>query len=485
MLRFVAIRKLFNSVCRQNVLTLLSDVKFPFSQNLCCKRLRSSNLSISQSFKASRFSVCGSMLLEALIMVGLVAALTPVLYTHIADRKQEIEGINKANTMLMLQRETERFLQDDGRRGSLDFSGGPIVLNPSDLGGGISGNLDGSYKIGVKRSFDASGAEKVSAIIVETSGSGNDMKAAKVANLIGVSAGIMSAMDTSNAYGVNGLWKESLSDYGVEGVPAGSTVVTTEYNKQKETFYSSDMIINSDIDLGGHSLTGGEVVANKVCIGGDDEEHCRDRWGDADTDLMLLKMCQENLEFGVTNSEYCERAKLKGITDDCASIAKTFTEVDMEAQSGYYYLGSGYVKKVCFFKDGQVPTSAKQVIDTCNNAVDADRKWACMYDWQTGSQNAGGLHEGKKYMASCQSMYNADNSYATGYYTLTNAYSETGFTEGNPCVFASGKAANSADITINQCKAQSGSSTTSAACALGQIYDFINQKRNILHNEYS
>ena len=56
--------------------------------------------------------VCaGSILLEAVIMVGLVGALTPVLYTHISNRKEEISNINKANTMLQLQRETEQFFK--------------------------------------------------------------------------------------------------------------------------------------------------------------------------------------------------------------------------------------------------------------------------------------------------------------------------------------------------------------------------------------
>ena len=68
------------------------------------------------------FPQIGSILIEAVIMIGLIAALTPVLYTHISDRKEEIENINKANTLLMLQREAESFLKDETKRHALIFS---------------------------------------------------------------------------------------------------------------------------------------------------------------------------------------------------------------------------------------------------------------------------------------------------------------------------------------------------------------------------
>ena len=191
--------------------------------------------------------VCaGSILLEAVIMVGLIGVLTPVLYTHISDRKQEIANINKANTMLQLQRETEQFLKDKDKRESLVFTDGKATLSPSGLNSNLT-TLNNKYQIGFKQNGD-----NISAVIVEKEGSGNDVKAAKIAGLIGVSAGIKSAMDTDNAYGVNGLWKESLSDYGVSNVPAGSTVVTTAYDSEKQSFYTSDMIVDSDIDATGH-----------------------------------------------------------------------------------------------------------------------------------------------------------------------------------------------------------------------------------------
>ena len=338
----------------------------------------------------------GSILIEAVIMIGLISALTPVLYTHISDRKEEIENINKANTLLMLQREAESFLKDKDKRESLDFSRGGVVLSPSELSSGLSTALDNRYKIGFKQNVGTGGEESINAVIVETEGSGSDIRASKVASLIGVSAGIKSAMDAENAYGVNGLWKENLSSYGINGVPPGSTVVTTEYNKERNVFYTSDMFVDSDVDFSGHKLTADRLVTTQVCIGGEDEEHCRDSWeGDVDADLILLKTCYDNIEFGIPNSDYCLRALDKGIIDDCSSISDTYAGVNLQAPSGYYYLGPDYTKKVCYFINGKIPSSAKQVIDGCNDSNSADRKYACMYDFQTGNKHAGGAYEGK------------------------------------------------------------------------------------------
>ncbi len=391
-------------------------------------------------------------------MVGLVGALTPVLYSHVADRKEEIGNINKANTMLQLQRETELYLKNADNRAA-------ITTGTTKTPGQISSNmasLNNYYTIGFKKNGD-----EISAVIVEKEGSGNDVKAAKIANLIGVSAGIKSAMDTDNAYGVNGLWKENLADYGVANVPNGSTVVTTQYNEEKRPFYSSELIVNEDIDMGDHSLKADSVIANKVCIGGDDDEHCREGWGTADSNVMLLMLCNEDL--GAADSDYCKRAVAQGVVADCKAVADTYSAAYLTAVSGYYYLGDSLplTKKVCYFINGELPSSAAQVINACNGVDSTYRQFACMYDWQTGDKYAGGTYEGKKYTANCQSIFNAANMLPTGYYTFTNNYAENGFSTGNPCVFASGKSANDKAETISQCKAQSGSSTTSAACALG------------------
>lgn len=164
-----------------------------------------------------------------------------------------MDNVNKANVMLTLQKETEKFLLDREKSESLTFSEGKAVINPSALGDSVNASLDNHYRIGFKKAVNTDGTETISAIIVEKKGSGSDVKTAKIANMIGISAGIKSAMNDHHAYGIKGLWKEQLSDYGITNVPAGSAVVTTKYNKNKNSFYSSDMIIDSNIDMDGRA----------------------------------------------------------------------------------------------------------------------------------------------------------------------------------------------------------------------------------------
>lgn len=383
-----------------------------------------------------------------------------------------MDNVNKANVMLTLQKETEKFLLDREKSESLTFSEGKAVINPSALGDSVNASLGNHYRISFKKAVNTDGTETISAIIVEKKGSGSDVKAAKIANMIGIIAVIKSAMNDHHAYGIKGLWKEQLSDYGITNVPAGSAVVTTKYNKNKKSFYSSDMIIDSNIDMDGRKFTAGVIVADKVCIGTEGKD-CRNAWSDnvSDTDLILLKLCYSRLNHGITDTEYCQGALNKGIIDNSSSIAEVYSSVGIEASSGYYYLGYDLRKKVCYFKNGAVPTLARQVIEGCNDHTDANRKFACMYDFQTDADYADGTYEGKKYTQSCQSIYNADNSLITGYYTITSSYSEVGFMDGRatPCVFATGYAANNAKEVIRQCSRSTAANH--AACARAYIDD--------------
>ena len=439
-----------------------------------CSHMEGSKCSFLTSFTKSNerhFCQYGSILIEMMILIGLIAALTPILYTHVAERKEEIDSINKANTMLTIRRETEKFLQDKTQSSVLDFSSGPIIMQPSQISSSMSSSLDERYRIALRKEANGS----VNAIVVEIEGSGSDIKAARVARLIGVSAGIKSSMDSENAYGVDGLWKENLlSDYNLADVPEGSTVVTTEYVKDRQTFYTSDMFVDSDIDLQDHTFKANKIVVDRMCFNSEDEVSCRQSWeeisNEADSNWLLVKSCQEAMEKGDTESVYCTEAMLKGLLDGCSSVASVYRKAGMQAYSGYWYLGtSSLSRKVCYFDGGMVPTTAVQVISACNDSNNEMRKFACMYDWQTGSNYAGGTHEGKKYTASCQSIFDGGLSdgytFPTGYYTLTSSYSETGFLGGRatPCVFAASKLANDAKEVVQQCN--DSSTENHAACA--------------------
>ena len=75
-------------------------------------------------------------------MLGLIATLTPILYKHVADRRQDIDNINEANTLLLLKEQTKVYIDENKDT----LSVGTTLLEPADVGIDIEG-----YKIGIRK----------------------------------------------------------------------------------------------------------------------------------------------------------------------------------------------------------------------------------------------------------------------------------------------------------------------------------------------
>ena len=54
----------------------------------------------------------GSILLETIVVLGMIATFTPMLYKHVADQRADIENINRANVLLYLQQQAEKYLKN-------------------------------------------------------------------------------------------------------------------------------------------------------------------------------------------------------------------------------------------------------------------------------------------------------------------------------------------------------------------------------------
>ena len=264
------------------------------------------------------------MLLEAIIVLGMIATFTPLLYKHVADRRADIENINRANTLIYLQQKTEEYLKDpDNITALVDELGHNQhkEIFPSELG--IGDNFDGRYIIGIRRE-DEQNKPVLKAMIIDTVNTGSDLRAAKVAELIGVSAGIYTAVDPDAAWGINGMWSEPLSRYfTTTDIPTGAVAVTTEYNKEKYRVNISDILVDSDLDMGEFEVTAEQINAinlaaqsgtidqitatdvrasnkvvagTKLCVGGEEAENCIESWeglgggGEDTSDLMLVQL---------------------------------------------------------------------------------------------------------------------------------------------------------------------------------------------------
>ena len=308
----------------------------------------------------------GSMLLETIIVLGMVATFTPLLYKHVADRRADIENINRANTLLYLQQRTEEYLKKPENITDLIEELGHNQhkeIYPSELG--IGNNFDGRYIIGIRRE-DENNQPVLKAMIIDTVNTGSDLRAAKVAELIGVSAGIYTAVDPDAAWGINGLWSEPLERYfNNTNIPTGTVAVTTEYNKEKYRVSISDILVDADLDLGEFDLTAedihainiaaengtiGELIAqNKVkapkfvatgnfCFEKDGVEQCIDSWeglggggGEQKSDLQLVQECNA----GITDS--CMAAFFRGLNKSCSDVDAVYDQADTPYPSPKIY----------------------------------------------------------------------------------------------------------------------------------------------------
>jgi len=328
------------------------------------------------------FSQSGSMILEALIVLGMIATFTPLLYKHVADRRADIENINRANTLLYLQQKTEEYLKDPDNINALVDELGHNQhkeIFPSELG--VGDNFDGRYIIGIRRE-DENNKPVLKAMIIDTVNTGSDLRAAKVAELIGISAGIYTAVDPDAAWGINGMWSEPLSRYfTTTDIPTGAVAVTTEYNKEKYKVNISDVLVDSNLDMGEFELTAEQINAinlaaqngtidqitttdarasnkvvagTKLCLGGEEDAKCIESWeglggGGDRSDLALVQLCNAGL------SEICTLAFMKDLNTSCSKVDAVFDRFRVEYPNPKIYnitYGSvntyeGYVRTKC------------------------------------------------------------------------------------------------------------------------------------------
>ncbi len=375
----------------------------------------------------------GSIIVEAIVMIGLIATITPILYKHVADRRQDIENINEANTLLLLKNATAEYIE--ANKDTLTTR----TLTPTDIGIDISG-----YQIGIRK--DSSG--NIDAMITGTGG--NDLKAAKVASLLGLSAGIYSAQNTEKAWGINGVWAEDISNYGFSSLPTGIPVITTAYDKEASSGLNEeqlkDFIENTGFD---------KVTAQQFCLG----EECITEWIEAtETSLQLIINCN------MGDQKSCKRAYQKGqINRNCEAIADTFEENEGNAQSGFYTFSlseSNYTQNnLCFFINNQA-VNAEAIINGCNN--DGNSEYCRLgYTYHLNQ--------------SCEEVILSYQTATSGWYNLTTS---SGYTR-TPCLFVNQNIATPAEA-IGKC-----TSSGSFACIYGWYHEINRSCESIIFNNPS
>ena len=77
----------------------------------------------------NRINEAGTMLVEAMAMLGLIAMVTPILYKKAAERTTELQDINASNQLRILANAMDSYIKDNFTR----INDGETVVNSLSL----------------------------------------------------------------------------------------------------------------------------------------------------------------------------------------------------------------------------------------------------------------------------------------------------------------------------------------------------------------
>lgn len=190
----------------------------------------------------------GSLMVEAIALLGLITMVTPILYRKAAERTTELQDINVATQMRMVSSAVDDFIRDNYNEIGESHGGEVFKLTDAELE-----KLDKylPYGFSTQKSrlfddFDISVRKKTvvdkndnehhiytSAVLAPLRDNITMMRSSKIASMIGSNGGVYRQIgkeDGSTEYkieGVQGSWEASLDDYDFspDGVKDGSLVV--------------------------------------------------------------------------------------------------------------------------------------------------------------------------------------------------------------------------------------------------------------------
>jgi len=182
-----------------------------------------------------KISERGSMMVEALAMLGLITMVTPVLYKKAAERTTELQDINTATQLRALSKALDGYMKDN-YDSLANEAAGNLAVSPDDVKAYLPYNFQlasksfGEYDFVIKNETVGSGVNehaKLTGVVLAPLANAGDLsmlRASKIASMVGANAGVV----RSNAIqGVQGGWSSSLSNLGFSNAPDGSLAVSS------------------------------------------------------------------------------------------------------------------------------------------------------------------------------------------------------------------------------------------------------------------
>lgn len=202
----------------------------------------------------------GSMLVELLMTVALVAIIMPFIFRYQQSAITRAENIAIADNMTEIQSALERYILDN-REQLLNTVGRNIVrVNMADLveyGASVDLADSEEYQLRILKSNDLNGRATLQGIVVFSSDEISPMRTREIVALGGDSMGFI---EGNRAYGTFGAWRANTLDMGID--TTGGIVELTDVNRDNALYLwrvpsdsASDATMLSGLNLGGHDIT--------------------------------------------------------------------------------------------------------------------------------------------------------------------------------------------------------------------------------------
>lgn len=185
--------------------------------------------------KLRKISQQGSMMVEALAMLGLITMVTPVLYKKAAERTTELQDINTATQLRTLSKALDDFIQDNYN----DIAEGPegeVSVDKADIVPYLPYNFNvdesklfGDYQFALRNELIYPGTDKehsaiTGVVLAPTSSDMPMLRASKIASMVGANGGVVRSNEIQ---GVQGGWSAPLGDFGFDNAPDGSLATSS------------------------------------------------------------------------------------------------------------------------------------------------------------------------------------------------------------------------------------------------------------------
>lgn len=192
----------------------------------------------------------GSLMIEALAMLGLISMVTPVIYKKAAERTTEMQDINAASEVRVVVKAIDDYLRDNYTKIT---AGESVTTNASTvnysefksagtqsktvsisdftdylpIGFKADGRTFKDFKVAIKKT--ESGERKgLTTVLLTVPGSGatnmTKLRSSRIASMIGTNGGYV---EGNMAKGVQGVWEVPIAQFVPEENPADGTIVAT------------------------------------------------------------------------------------------------------------------------------------------------------------------------------------------------------------------------------------------------------------------